>query len=689
MQNSQRVVLARRATSLAAKAAAVPALYSSLLQVLPQAAALVFSDGEILASNQAFVERLASGGGAIRGQRLADLLDTESWRRCQPALSVAATGMPTDVDGLLSHPHGASIGSRLSFMPVDLRIKKGQVILILFEPIEARSIRDDVPQGLLDGLMAHFPDDVVLFRADEPLPQSVSRLEAATGGTVSEAEVATAIAACQSGAAQSLFVRHPGAGASHQGDADPNMTEIRFVHISRTGLADEWIMAVIRKNVECPRAVEEYKRLAFSDPLTDLANRRAFLKRLDDQMQIRRREPPCGLGVFFIDLDEFKKVNDLGGHDAGDAMLVRVAASLQSSLGASGCVGRIGGDEFACFCPIASDAAADAKARAILDGLAGIRLEIGDRIFMIGASVGIAYVDAADHLDHVGAASLLSLADDACLKGKRAGGQAVNLCRVAKDEAGGPEPDRISEPENFKANELALFAMPVYQLQPRKRCGSEILLHLRGENASGYSPQALISAAERSGYIAQVDSWTLDQVLDVAEAQTDRLWLTVNVSADSAQDLNFREVLSARLWNHPLLATRVCLEITERDYLREPKAIEQFFRFVTDLGCQTAIDDFAGHWPVLSRLADLKVNWVKLDAGLTRQVFSSKAKASVVKGLIGAVHALGAKVIAKHTDSEAEAACLQDLGVDAAEGSLFGTPSPWPEKATRGAPRSA
>jgi EAL domain-containing protein (putative c-di-GMP-specific phosphodiesterase class I) len=236
----------------------------------------------------------------------------------------------------------------------------------------------------------------------------------------------------------------------------------------------------------------------------------------------------------------------------------------------------------------------------------------------------------------------------------------------------------LPEPGSFRGNELTLYAMPIVCLKRARPWGSEILLRLKGDRARGLSSRAWISAAERSGFIAKVDAWTLDKVLDAAERNADRSILTMNVSAESVRDPTFRDGLYHRLSVNPLLASKLCLEIAEKDFLREPASVQAFFRFVNELGCQTAIDDFAGHWPVLSRLTNLRVDWLKLESSLTQQVVEEPAKAAILNGLVRAAHELGIKVIAKHVETAEEARLLSELDIEAAQGFFFGRPEPWP-----------
>ncbi|WP_346893510.1 GGDEF domain-containing protein [uncultured Roseibium sp.] len=643
--------------------------------MIPQPAAFLDSSGAIVAENKAFGSFLGLGIGASVGKRFSDFLSRETRRRCRPVLKAAFNGTPSEIIGKLVSATGADLGGKAVCTPIVLQEEASAVVLFQFE----RSAEE--PERLrIDDLLTRFPDDVLIFSALDGAASIRARLEEAAGGSIDPAELDVLLENCLNGDVQTLYTGLSGQKAPCEPGSSTKITEIRLVPLAEPSDHDRpGVMAIVRGNVDCPHEVEEYRRLAYQDALTGLSNRRAFLTFLQEHLVRLEESPLGGLAVFYFDLDEFKKVNDLGGHDAGDEMLVRVAFALQRCFCDTGCVGRIGGDEFAGMCLLPDEAHALDHAERVLDALSRIRLEVSNRIFTIGSSIGISFLTSQDADRNIDPSALLRLADAACLRGKRVGGQTIHL---HKADAGDLLLDsavqtKIFEPNDIRANDLELYSMPIRFLQEDRLCGDEILLRLRGELATGLSPRVLISAAERSGYVAQIEGWTLDKVLDAAAARGTKTILTVNVSAESAGNPDFRDILEKRLRDNPLLASRICLEIAEKDFLREPTTIENFFRFLIDLGCQTAIDDFAGHWPVLARLTDLRVDWIKLDAGLTQQVTRDRGKALVLKGLTDAAHDLGIKVIAKHVETEREMALLRALGIEAAQGYFFGKPAPW------------
>jgi diguanylate cyclase (GGDEF)-like protein len=679
--------------------------HTSLLEVLPHAAAYIAHDGSILVHNKLFEAACATKGVDILPSNLEGLLSETSWRRCEAVLSAAFAGVPAEASGAILLQAGGTFCHHMTCTSFVSLTGERKAVLVQFE------LKNTQPEVITDravavaqqpatdkvagekGLLQNFPDDVLVFDGSESVEEKALILLEVINSDRDLDSMIQLLASCESGQSHTIYISERSGSEFSVQTADRQVCEVRLVPMP-SGSDDmtgrEAALVVIRRNVDSPEEVAENRRLAYQDALTGLENRRAFTRALNKEMSRMTAEDEAGLAVFYIDLDEFKKVNDLGGHDAGDEMLLRVAACLRLTLGEFGTAARIGGDEFACMLPVANEEAALEVAESILESFDRIRLEVADRVFTIGGSVGVAYVENGFSLGKFDAAALLGLADRACLRGKRVGGRSVQIHVVQSKDYPAPDADlvEIPEPCSFSGNDLTLYSMPITCLKQNKVCGIEVLLRLQGARAEGMSSRAWISAAERYGFMAQVDAWTLDRVLDAAERNPSRSLITMNVSAESARDPNFRDGLFHRLSGNQILASKLCLEIAEKDFLREPATVESFFRYVTGLGCQTALDDFAGHWPVLSRLTGLRVECLKLEAGLTQQVVDEPAKAAILNGLVNAAHELGIKVMAKHVETAEEARLLRDLNIDAAQGFYFGKPEPWldlcPETADQG-----
>ncbi|TYC51899.1 EAL domain-containing protein [Rhodobacterales bacterium] len=676
--------------------------HASLLEVLPHAAVYVTRDGNILLHNKRMTAACELAGAPDLPRNLSELLSTQSWKRCKAVLSAAFKGVPAQASGLVTLRSGTNFCHHLICTSFVSLTGERQAVLLQFERqssgIESMDAGDAAHTAHGRGrahpgaLLEHFPDDVLVFNGGEPVAERAAMLHATVGGEIGIATLAEALTAAGDQLPQTLYVPEEADYEKAGEVAGRRMCEIRLVPVPtaesgvETGREPDAAskaasaMAIIRRKVDCPAEIAENKRLAYLDPLTGLENRRAFTRSLTRVLDRMTADSGTGLAIIYIDLDEFKKVNDLAGHDTGDDMLLHVASCLRVTLGDLGTAARIGGDEFAGMIPAADERAALAIAEKIQDALDRIRLEHGERVFTISGSIGVAYVDGALAGNTFEAADLVVLADRACLRGKRHGGRSVHLQSVDPNDVGAQKGERtaLSEPGSFHGTELALHAMPIMDLKKEAVCGSDVILRLKGERPSGMTSRAWKLAAGRAGFIAQVDTWALDRILDTAERSRNRSMLSMSVSVESAREASFRDTLYNRLTCNPLLAGRLCLEIQEKDYLREPSTVEAFFSFVSELGCQTVIDNFAGHWPVLSRLTGTRVEWLKLEAGLTQQVVEEPAKAAILSGLVRAAHQLGIKVMAKHVERAEEAEVLRDLGVEAALGYLFGKPHPWP-----------
>lgn len=668
--------------------------HTSLLEVLPHAAAYIAQDGSILVHNELFDAACAALGVEALPANLEGLFSGTSWRRCEAVLSAAFAGVPAEASGAIFLQSGEVFCHHLICTSFISLAGERRAVLAQFELnneiLEAAGEKEDPgsQQPASDeaagdkGFLQNFPDDVLVFDGSESMEEKAIMLLEVVNTDQDLNSLLELLASCEPGQPNTIYISERGGCELSLQTDDRLVCEVRLVPIP-SGSDDlsgrQPGLAVIRRNVDSPEEVAENRRLAYQDALTGLENRRAFTRALNREMNRMTADEEAGLAILYVDLDEFKKVNDLGGHDAGDEMLLRVAACLKLTLGEFGTAARIGGDEFACMLPVANEEAALEVARRILESFDRIRLEVADRVFTIGGSVGVAYVENGFLLGKFDAAALLGLADRACLRGKRVGGRSVQIHVVQSRDNPAPDSDlvEIPEPCSFNGNELTLYSMPISCLKQNKVCGIEVLLRLQGEHVAGMSSRAWISAAERYGFMAQVDAWTLDRVLDAAEQNFSRTLITMNVSAESARDPNFRDGLFHRLSGNQILASKLCLEIAERDFLRDPATVESFFKFVSGLGCQTALDDFAGHWPVLSRLTGLRVECLKLEAGLTQQVVEEPAKAAILSGLVKAAHELGIKVMAKHVGTAEEANLLRDLNIDAAQGFYFGKPEPW------------
>ncbi|NVK35260.1 MAG: EAL domain-containing protein [Rhodobacteraceae bacterium] len=653
---------------------------SALLDVLPVPAMAIAADCSLLSFNhrmpnlvQAVKDATHDLEHMVRSE-ISALFDPKSWQRCQYAIQAALSGTSIEVEGGLYWRDGTRCCDLLSISSVPLERDADAVLLLQF--------KTHVPKAgisLLDErALRHFPDDAVLLSIEAGEEAWIRELEDVGECIIDDDRLRECFSSSRNGERTVLYARPR--NLQLQDDAAGLGNEIRFCPITDEQLACSHVMAIIRRGVEDPSISAQNRELAYRDPLTGLPNRRAFLKTLAAHGK-SIQSGVSGLAVFCIDLDDFKRINDLGGHATGDEMLRLVASNLQHSLDGKGLFARMGGDEFAAVCEVESQDEARDYAAQMCENLDQIRLHQDERTFSIGGSVGICFCAPETLVVEPDLTKLLHEADIASMKAKGQQGSVFNIRQLtlsddekAKEEAAGVRSETDTRELPMKA--FRLHAMPIVSLKTGKKLGSEVLLKLREQNAEAMTPRALVTAVERSGCMSKVDGWTLDQVVALAEIGPRNQWYSVNVSLDAFSDPFVRELLESRLSDHPLLASRLCLEVSEKDVLREPAGARNFLKLVAGYGCEVQVDDFSGSWPVLDLISELNVKWVKLDPVCVQDTRTCKKRHRILGALLEACSQVGIHPIAKNIETDEQFQFIKDMGFFAAQGLYFGQPKP-------------
>ncbi|MBO0346384.1 EAL domain-containing protein [Roseibium sp. CAU 1637] len=660
----------------------MPAIYTSLLEGLPIAAGIFTQKGKIIATNHALLDRFKRPLSLGAPSAMADLFDAASHEKLLHGVLLAVGGQPSECIGVFSSLDGVPVAGEATFNPLPLPGVDEAFVLMQLRDAAA----DDYAETQFAFSSKGFPDQLISFSRDETPALCCRKLVSVTGQQVPQDQLEQVMESIRQGDTRTFYLRQD--GVDHAPDRGCLCTEVRLFPGEGGGRCPVW--AAVRPDVPCPQEIEENRRLAYQDGLTGLANRRAFLSGLEQQLDEKALEGNSLLAVLCIDLDEFKKVNDLGGHAAGDEMLQLVARCLDRLVVKCGQAARIGGDEFAAYAWVETEADAIELAQSICEGLSEIALTRGERIFTVGGSVGVSLLGENTEAASVEVPDLLHHADSICLRGKHNGGGNTALEWFRKvpqlpsmDGAPAAVPPQLSDlamvPDfiDLKLEDLELHAMPIVRLADLRPVGLEVLLRRREEDLGQTSPRRLLAMADRRGWLAQVDTWIMDQVIDTATAGGERSMVGVNVSAAAASSEGLRDLLQARLQGNPLLAGRLCIEVSERDLLREPDLMVSFLQQVTELGFQTALDDFSGHWSSMDRLIGLRFSWVKLNPSLTKAALGQRRKLVLLRCMVGALHELGVKVVAKHVETLQELEALKEIGVWGGQGYHIGHPSPW------------
>ncbi|MFL1527181.1 phosphodiesterase DibA [Pseudomonas sp. O230] len=454
----------------------------------------------------------------------------------------------------------------------------------------------------------------------------------------------------------------------------PQWQTIRLVHDDQGQLSH--YVAVFSDISAIKDSEHELKYLAHHDPLTDLPNRLLFTDRAEQALasaQINKR----GCALLMIDLDHFKMINDSLGHTVGDQLLKAVAERLQALLGPEITLARLGGDEFAVLaesCPQLIQAAA--LAQRIIDGLKEPFLIGGHQLF-INTSIGISLFPG----DALSAEQLLRNADSALFKAKSAGRDGYALYT---EELTAHAQTRVETAVELRRaleqQELRVYYQPVHDFKTRRLVGVEALVRWEHPKRGLVSPAEFIPIAERTGLIAEIDSWVMRQACQQMclwqQAGVALSFVAVNVSSRLFARRELFQQVAKVLHETGLDPSYLELEVTESAVMDDPEvALEQMHR-LRELGVRLAIDDFGTGYSSLLRLKRLPVQKLKIDQGFVAGLPLDDDDAAIVRVIIALAQSMGMQVHAEGIEQVEQASFLLEQGCDLGQGYWFGRPVP-------------
>jgi len=425
--------------------------------------------------------------------------------------------------------------------------------------------------------------------------------------------------------------------------------------------------------------VESEARLAYLaqfDPLTGLPNRALLADRFSQMIvQAKRRDSP--LAVLFIDLDQFKDVNDTLGHAGGDGLLKQVGARLESAVRTADTVARISGDEFAIvLTDLVRPEDAALVAQKIIDDL-GMPVDVDGREVFVTASVGIATYPA----DGIEAETLIGAADAAMYRAKQLGRNTYQFFTAEINQRSrarvqlGSELRRALEREEF-----ALSYQPRYRLASRQPSGAEALLRWEHPERGMVPPHEFIPVLEETGLIVPVGEWAIRRACeDLKQWQSvaSRIApVSVNLSARQFRQPDLHERIKVLVCSSGVDPKLIEFEITESQLMQDPHHANQVMRALCDAGMSIAIDDFGTGYSSLAYLTRFPVSALKIDRSFVRNMSRDKNDATIVRTIIEMAHSLGFTVIAEGVETEEQATLLHLLRCEQAQGYLFGRPMP-------------
>jgi diguanylate cyclase (GGDEF)-like protein len=421
---------------------------------------------------------------------------------------------------------------------------------------------------------------------------------------------------------------------------------------------------------------QEIRRLAYWDPLTNLPNRAQFVLLMNEALDdARKREQ--SVFVLMMDLDRFKHVNDVMGHNFGDALLRQVAGRLQlqvSEAHRGGHVARLGGDEFAVLLPGAGIDDARLIGERILRALEQ-PLSLDDQTVDIGAGVGIAGypVHGAD------AEALLSMAEVAMYDAKQRNDGAVVYDPMI-DKSSETSLSLLTELRNaIERNEFRLHVQPKMKLDTGAVVGVESLVRWLHPVRGNVFPDEFIPFAEQTGFIRVLTRWVLEQSAALCRdlaAQGIHLKVSVNLSTRDLLDQDLPNKFGDILKRHQVAPSSFCLEITESAIMDDPIRAQQTLERLHAMGVELSIDDFGTGYSSLAYLKRLPVDELKIDKSFVLNMESDIGDTKIVRSTIDLGHNMGLRVVAEGIESEAVWRLLAALGCDEGQGYFMSRPIP-------------
>ena len=419
---------------------------------------------------------------------------------------------------------------------------------------------------------------------------------------------------------------------------------------------------------------------ASHDSLTELYNRREFERHVQRALfALGKDGPPAAL--LYIDLDQFKLINDTSGHLAGDQLLSQLALAMTEQLRAGDILARLGGDEFGILAHDTQLEGAQALAERLRARVEGYVYVWRQRSYTISTSIGVVLLDRPG----LTLAEALSQADAACYVAKDHGRNRVHVYSEEDDET----VRRRGEMEwanrlrwAIDEGRLLLDYQELVGLQQSDPAGPhiELLLRLRDEDGRTVLPGAFLPAAERYGMMPLIDRWVIAQAL----SHFDRLHASgrapgccaINLAASSLEDDGLAEYVLDLIQRHGVEPARVCFEITETEAMRNVARAMRFIERIRASGCRIALDDFGAGMSSFGYLKNLPVDTIKIDGSFVRDLETDTLSRSIVEAICSIGHQRGLTVVAEWVASDSLIGLLRALGVDYGQGFALHRPAP-------------
>ncbi|WP_353266935.1 EAL domain-containing protein [Gemmatimonas sp.] len=435
------------------------------------------------------------------------------------------------------------------------------------------------------------------------------------------------------------------------------------------------MIGMIQDITERKRMEGQLLKQAFQDELTGLANRVLFRDRLRHALERRERQP-ASVAVILLDLDGFKRVNDSLGHAVGDELLQVVGRRIASTVRAGETVARLGGDEFAVVIESIAHGEDPENLADRLLMLLRMPMRVGGREVVVGVSIGIAIADVTDDEETV-----LRNADTAMYAAKSSGKACVrrfdpSMHRDAMEWMELESDLRLG----IDRREFMLEFQPLMRIDAGRPKGFEALIRWQHPSRGYVTPGVFLPIAEETGMIVALGRWVLMEACTQAQRWSafspDPLSVSVNVAAKQLDSETLIDDVRAALEHSGLSPSRLIVEITESDVMREPEVALAKLNALKTLGVRLAIDDFGTGYSSLSHLQFFPVDELKIDRSFVTRIDDGDREAAFVRTIVSLAKSLRVEVVAEGVEEPAQHQFLRSVGCDIGQGYLYSRPLP-------------
>jgi len=419
---------------------------------------------------------------------------------------------------------------------------------------------------------------------------------------------------------------------------------------------------------------------ATHDALTGLINRNDFERRLERVLETARTSHDEH-ALCYLDLDQFKVINDTCGHEAGDELLRQLGRLLSVAVRKRDTLARLGGDEFGVLMEHCTLVQAHRVADEVRKAIEEFRFVWEEQAFRIGVSIGLVPITESSE----SVANLLSAADSACFAAKDEGRNRVHVYHLDDTELARRQGEmawvaRIDQAlEDYR---LQLWSQPIVPVVTGSDKGEhfELLLRLIDERGETVPPGAFLPAAERYGLSTKLDRWVVGAALDWLSRNPERLdrlhLCCINLSGTSLADEEFLEFVQERLDKSQVSAQKICFEVTETAAIANLSRAMSFMGTLKGKGCKFALDDFGSGLSSFAYLKTLPVDYLKVDGAFVKDIVDDQVDLALVRSINDVGKVMGTATIAEFVENDAILEKLREIGVDYAQGYGIGRPAP-------------